>query len=41
MSYSLDSLKRCYIVDLKGTIIGVIKRDTRSLDHSSYELLSI
>ena len=34
MSHSLNSLNGFYI---KGTVIGVIKGDTRSLDYSSSE----
>ena len=32
MSYSLNSLKGCYIGDYMGTTMGGIKGDTRSLD---------
>ena len=44
MSHSLNSLKGDYIEDHIGTIIGIIKGDTRSLDYSSnvefsYEVL--
>ena len=38
MSYSLNSLKGVIIQGIVyGTTIGLIKRDTRSLDSSSYE----
>ena len=40
MSYSLNSLKGVIYGILWGTIIGVIKGDTRSLDNGSYELQS-
>ena len=35
MSHSLNSLKGGYMGDYIGYIIGVIKGDTRSLDHGS------
>ena len=37
MSYSLNSFNRGYTGDYIGSIIGVIKGDTRSLDSSSCE----
>ena len=37
MSCSLNSLKGCDVGDYSGTIIGVIKGYTRSLDYSSYD----
>ena len=38
MSYSLNSLKGVTYGIIYGTIIGVTKGDTRSLDYSSYDL---
>ena len=38
MSYSLNSLKGDIWGIMSGSIIGVIKGDTRSLDSSSYNL---
>ena len=37
MSYSLDSLKGDYLGGYIGDYYGVTKKDTRSLDYSSYE----
>ena len=36
MSYSLKSLKAGMFGIIYGTTIGVIKRDTRSVDYCSY-----
>ena len=33
MSYSLNSIKGCYLGDNIGIIVGVVKGDTRSLDY--------
>ena len=36
MSYNLNSVKVVHVGDHVGSIIGLIKGDTRSLDHSSH-----
>ena len=41
MSYSLNSLKGGYIGLIEGTIMGVMKGDTRSLDHGSHGILVV
>ena len=41
MNYSLNSLGGVYIGDYIANYYRVIKGDTRSLDYSSYELLSM
>ena len=38
MSYSLNSLKADHIGDSRGSIIGVLQRNVRSLDNSSHIL---
>ena len=40
MSCSLNSLDGVICREMYGSIIGLIKGDTRSLEYSSYELLS-
>ena len=37
MSYSLNSSKEAIQMVTKGTILGVMKGDTRSLDYSPYQ----
>ena len=36
MRYSLNSIRGGHTGDYMGSIMGVIKRDTRSLDYDSY-----
>ena len=35
MSHSLNSLKRVFYEIIQGTVVGLSKRHTRSLDHGS------
>ena len=38
MSYSLNSFEGDYLRDYIGTIVGVIKGDTRSFDNGSHDV---
>ena len=41
MSYSLNSVKGIILGLVLGKILGLLKRDIRSLDYTSYEVLRV